>query len=262
MKSDWRERYKPWILRKTKFESVTHWWRENTKPYTLLELILKYRKTFLVLAGILGMGLACGVYQFFLDALENNNDILHSSLTILALGLPTFFILWLFRTWDVQRQIDKTEENTNNSTFFECARMLMEGKDLQKRVALERLAYLRRETGFNNKSIDILIQGTGAKKLSYADLRGLDLSGYNLSSSSLDNADLRDTILVDANLVGADLSGADLSGANLYGADLGSANLKDIKLSSATKYNDKTKIANKEIFDKAGMVPDVSDEQK
>ena len=81
------------------------------QTYTLLELTLKYRKISLVLAGTFGIVLACYVYQFFSNQVDINKTALHGSLTILALGLPTFFILWLFRTHDVQ-------ENINNSTFL------------------------------------------------------------------------------------------------------------------------------------------------
>ena len=131
-------------------------WLYGTK---IIQWFLKYRKTFLALASILGMVLAYGMYDFFSGERDLENNVLHSSLTILALGLPTFFMLWLFRTHDIQ-------ENINNSTFFECARMLTEEyptgdtlATLPPQIALKQLAYLRRKTNFNRERIDLLTQG-------------------------------------------------------------------------------------------------------
>ena len=172
-------------------------WLRRTR---IVQWPTKYRKTFLVLAGISGGVLAYGMYKFFPYTSNTDNPFLHSSLTILFLGLPTFFILWLFRTHDVKKQIDKTEENTNDSTFFECARMLIEatqqrGEQLEKKslltkIALEQLAYLKRETGFNKERIDLLTQGLNLRDLDlrYTDLRGLNLSRSNVTDTRFNNA--------------------------------------------------------------------------
>ena len=117
-----------------KIESIKSYWHNNIKPW-----ILENRIRSLVLAGLIGMLLAYSMHKFFPYIHDTSNPVLHSSLTILALGLLTFFVLWLFRTEDVQRQIDKTEENTNNSTFFECARMLVEAT--QQRGEIEKNLY-------------------------------------------------------------------------------------------------------------------------
>ena len=272
IKRYWHNNIKSWILRKTKFESIKCWWSKKCKPW-----ILKNRTYSLVLAGIFGTGLAYGMHKLFPYEHNISNPVLHSSLTILALGLPTFFVLWLFRTEDVQRQIDKTEENTNNSTFFECVKMLTNpqlseeeitpAQFRSKRIALEQLAYLRRETGFNKRRIDLLTSKFNLvnKDLSHADLRGLDLSKAKLSNSSLDDADLSDTNLSGANLsdanlrrtdfsftdfsfadlsftdlTDADLTDADLRGVNLIGTDLSNADLRGANLSNFTD-NDETK---------------------
>ena len=116
MQRYWHDSIKLWILRKTKFESRKRWWSEKCKPW-----ILQYRTYSLGWASLIGIIFAFVVYWIFC-ALKNY--VLHGSLTILALGLPAFFVLWLFRTNDVRRQIDKTEENTNNSTLFECVKIL------------------------------------------------------------------------------------------------------------------------------------------
>ena len=198
-----------------------------------------YRTFLLILAAFGGVGLAFCIYPVYIYDLINfyssTNNILHSSMTILALGLFIFYVLWVFRTHDVQEQIDKTEENTNNSTFFECARMLTEVKlaegepagydSLSKKTALEQLAYLRRETGFDKKRIDSLTRGLGlgGKNFNLARFNGLDLSKAYLSRAELNGADLTLAILNRAKLNGAELNGANLSGANLTEAILDGA---------------------------------------
>ena len=231
---------------------------------------VNHRRCSLLRAGILGVLFALVIYYF---SRELNNKTLQSSITILALGLPTFYILWKFRTHDVQRQIDKvqkqiakTEENTNNSTFFECARMLTEVKSaegkptkydsLSKKIALEQLVYLKIEIGFDKKRIDSLTRGLdlGGKNFNLARFSGLDLSkadlsGANLSGADLSRADLSEAklkfvadlsraklseaILIDAELSEANLTGAKLDGAELTGADLTRANLTGAELNGA-----------------------------
>ena len=195
---------------------------------------------------------------------------MRSSLTILALGLPTFFVLWLLRTHDVKKQIDKTEENTNNSTFFECVRMLTDPKQADektasgqfrlKRIALEQLAYLNRETEFNKERIKPLTQELNLKglDLSYADLGGLDnLDGLNLSRADLSDADLSNANLGGANLSGANLSNVNLSNADLSNADLSNANLSNANLSNADLSNADLSNANLSGLDLSGaLFPD------
>ena len=235
----------------------------------VIDQILNNRKISLLGAGFLGLILAFVIYDIATYCCLKP-EILKSSITILALGLPTFFILWLFRTHDVQEQLQKTEENTNNSTFFECARLLAaenldedkeedtgnisgtktaEAEDLDedkrtnriknslpKRIALEQLAYLKRETSFDKKKINLLT--------SYAQLSGIDLSSANLEQVTLMKADLRganlrNTILIKADLGGADLRGADLRGADLRNTILITAKLSEAKLDGAY-YNGET----------------------
>ena len=227
---------------KSKIESIKRYWHDNIESW-----ILKNRTYSLFRAGLIGIVLAISMYWgFFL--LENT--VLRGSLTILALGLPTFFILWLFRTEDVQRQIDKTEENTNNSTFFECARMLIEStqqeeevkeKSLSAKIALEQLAYLRKETGFDEKKIDTLTKRCDLEKknLNNALLSGLDLSGAKLNNAQLISTDLSNTDLFCSDLINTYLSYAKLNNTNLKYAKLNNANLKSTNLSDVV-YNDET----------------------
>ncbi len=240
----------------------------------VIKWILEYRKIFLILAGILGMVLASGVYNLFFDKLFSDNSVLHSSLTILALGLPTFFILWLFRTHDVQRQIDKTKENTNNSTLFECTRMLteatQEGEDKQKRyllakIALEQLAYLKRDPDLDKEReerIDLITQKIDLDRIH---LKGARLSGLNLSGARLVQADLNNAYLNGVKLTNAFLSGTNLNDADLSDADLRGADLRESIDNEKTKwkgaiYSTKTKFYktrlddSKASRDEAGMI--------
>ena len=221
---------------------------------------LKYRKLSLLGAGILGLGLATGVLILINKSSSNSCTVLYeivtfiktyevlvSSITILTLGLPTFFTLWLFRTHD-------THENINNSTFFECARLLAtkdpdEYKEenrikdsLPNKIALEQLVYLKRETSFDKKKIDLLTRNLslGNKEFNYAQLSGINLYSTDLKKAILFNADLRnadlrfaklrDAELITADLRFAKLSGADLSNAILRGADLRNTDLGNAKL--------------------------------
>ena len=248
-------------MMKKALKSIKHFWHAEWKPWLLECLRMKFfladvnhRRCSLLRAGILGAGLACIAYC--LTSISGLcNDILQSSITILALGLPTFYVLWKFRTHDVQRQIDKvqeqiakTEENTNNSTFFECARILTEEKSaegkstqhdsLSKKTALEQLAYIRK-TGFDEKRIDSLTKGLNLRdKIFYlARFNGLDLSIANLYGAKLIGANLRGAELNRANLTRAKLIGADLTGANLTNAELTGADLTGAKLNDADLAN-------------------------
>ena len=180
---------------------------ESIKPDWLIKLyrnkILRNRIISLFVTGYIGV--------LVMVALVEGSDVfgsLEENLILLALGLPTFFILWLFRTRDVH-------ENINNNTFFECARMLTEKyqdvdtlSTLPQTVALGQLAYLKRETGFNRKRIDRMTQGLNLKNLdlSYTDLGGLDLSRATLMLAKLNNTDLSNVNLTDADLKGAKLN--------------------------------------------------------
>ena len=217
---------------------------------------VNHRRCSLLRAGILGAGLACIAYCLT-SIFGLCNDILQSSITILTLGLPTFYVLWKFRTYDVQRQIDKvqkqiakTEEGTNNSTFFECARMLAEGepipenvkdynlikhKSLPTKTALEQLAYLKMKTDFDENRIDALTRGLNLIKKNFNSARfnGLDLSEAELNEADLSRADLTFANLTFANLTRADLTFANLTRANLTGATLPNATLNEADLTGA-----------------------------
>ena len=233
---------------------------------------VNHRRCSLLRAGILGAGLACIAYCL-ISISGLCNDILQSSITILFLGLPTFYVLWVFRTHDVQRQIDKTEENTNNSTFFEYERILEEEKSAPvisgsikdydelikyeyspEKTALEQLAYLRRETNFDKNRIDSLTRGRDLKgrNFNFARFSGLNLFEVDLTNGRLFKADLSGVNLTKAKLNGILLNGADLSGADLTKAVLG------VNLLVGTIYDDETKFSgtsfeNKEARDKASM---------
>ena len=239
------------VMLKTKYrEMVEKYLRTKCKSInqllshkTFRERILKHRECALIFFGVVGIVLALIIYSLtWLIGLgnDNGNKVLQSSLTILALGLPIFFTLWLFRTHDVQQQIDKTQENTNNSSFFECARMLIAEDSLSKKTALEQLAYLKNETELDEKRIDHLTQH-------------IDLSGKNLTDARLHNLDLSNTKLIQTDLTDANLEQVDLRGADLSEAILEKAILKGAIYNSKTIFKN-THFGNREARDKTRMI--------
>ena len=197
----------------------------------LQDCILKYRKSSLVVAGLLGLGLAILIY-YLTGYLKPKNQILQSSLTILALGLPTFFILWLFRTHDVQRQIDKTQgqidipqeqvhkaqeqiditqeqvhkaqeqiditqEGINNSSFLECARMLTTDVSSSTQTAKHQYVVALEQLAYLRNKTEF-----DKERIDYLtqniNLRGQNLTGARLNNLDLSKANLHDTILNDA----------------------------------------------------------------
>lgn len=228
-------------------------------------MITKYRKSSLLAAGLFGVGLAFVLFPLLIDTVSFIGDqfvsssqgyktTLRAHVTLLLLGLPIFFVLWLFRTYDVQRQIDKSQESIHNSSFFECARMLTDENDLAKKIALEQLAYLKEKSAFDEERIDFLTQGISligkdSTKVVFrhARLKGLNLSKASMCGISLTMADLREV-----NLSGADLSRADLSGADLRGARLEGTIWQDGL--GAAFYDTDTKFPNDFYPDTAGLV--------
>ena len=182
----------------------------------------------------------------------------------LILAAPTLAVLWVFRSHDARKQLEANKNNTNNSTFFECAKMLTEehpeGKISSKKIALEQLAYLKRETGFDEKRIDLLTQGCDLEEenLNRAQLDSIDLSKAKLNNTQLMSADLSNANLFFSYLINTYLSYANLTNANLKYAKLTNANLKGTNLSHIV-YNDKTNFGNTKFKDKkarddAGMI--------
>jgi len=208
--------------------------------------IVKDREISLLIAGILGVMLALLGYCLFAYCGLNGTP-LQANITLLFLGLPTFFVLWIFRTHDVQRQLDKTQESIDNSSFLECARMLLEDESSSKKTALSQLAYLKEQTEFNKSRIDFMtkrlyISSECSKQsklsdkqyeLSYARLYGLDLSEAKLFNVDLTGADLHGTILNNAELRKASLRKANLRGTSLQEADLWHAELQEADLRGA-----------------------------
>ena len=253
-------------MMKITLKSIKHRLHAEWKPWVLKHWRLMkktiFRTCFLFGTAILGVVLVYGVYHW-IGFPKLDNETLRSNITILLLGLPIFYALWVFRTHDVQKQIDKTEENTNNSTFFECARMLAEEKPEEEKskegepaeekpegskddsfmkrefsltkTALEQLAYLKKETGFDENRIDSLTRGLDlrGKNFNFAHFNGLDLSKAILNKAILNKAKLNGAELNEAKLNGAKLNRAELNEAELNEAELNEAELNKAKLNGA-----------------------------
>ena len=151
------------------------------------------------------------------------------------------------------------EESIDDSTFFECIRLLVsEEKKVSKKIALEQLLYLRRKNPSYKERIDSLTQGISLEgtTLDFAQLNEINLSnadfgeatlvGTRLIKANLTSARLAYACLIDTKLASADLTNAYLSSSNLTGADLEDANLTDAKLYRTDL--EKAKYYNKAIF--------------
>ncbi len=258
--------------------------------YALLVFALSYfdvrgllsmgsRILFLFIAALLGW-ISFSRSDVFLEALIKGE--IPEFIGYLILVFPTLAVLWVFRSHDAREQLEANKNNTDNNTFFECAKMLteehLEGKASSKKIALEQLAYLKRETGFDEKRIDALTKGCNLEKenLNRAYLGGIDLSMAKLNNTQLMRADLSNTNLFYSDLINTSLFYANLSNANLMyakltNADLRYTNLSDIAYNDETEwqgatYNDKTnfgktKFKDKKARDDAGMIYE-SNEQK
>ncbi len=102
-----------------------------------------------------GGGLAIACY-FTLDSwshLKSDLPQLFSSLVLLCLALPTTFLLWLFRTHDVKRQIEEAQENNklsrlnkNFNDFSNALKLFGEKDNLQANtIGLKLLMGIRQQ---------------------------------------------------------------------------------------------------------------------
>ena len=221
----------------------------------LRDFSVEYRIIYLFLAAVLGL-LLFGYTYYYLSTCtfslcKKFGDLTHNSLSLLVLGLPTFFVLWVFRTHDVQRQID-------NNTFFECTHLLASNeKKVSKKIALEQLVYLKQKNSIYQKRIDSLTRGISLEE---ATLNFAQLYDINLSGAILINAYLIGTNLRSANLTYAYLNGADLNYAYLHNANLTEAKLYGANLEKAEHYNTATFTG--AIYDKNTKFPPGFDPQK
>ena len=201
--------------------------------------IYKWRKSCLLAAALIGSA----SFYFFLRcwpelALHvgldgnsdngNSNSRIRTSLSLLFLGLPMAYFLWLFRTHD-------TLENINRPAFFDASKLLASKDTKEKEFGIRQLAHLRNEVGAHKDEIDAL---TKRLVLNNVMLTGINLKGFKLQG---------------ANLQGANLHGANLRGANLQEADLRGTNLQEADLRGA-KYDDQTQFPEGFNPRKAGMI--------
>ena len=200
-----------------------------TLPVEKQETYLENRKSSLLLFAFLGLVLFFIVY-FIMKFLFSNNvnelSTLQTYFLILILGLPTFFMLWLFRTHDAL-------ESINNSSLFFALQHLSEEKNVARKTAgLVQLMYLKNVKKVYKDQIKFATPGI---HLPGARLRGINLSGadleeVNLSEARLQTANLSKTYLQKANLSEARLQTANLSEAWLWEADLTGADLTETDL--------------------------------
>ena len=194
--------------------------------------IYKYRKTSLALSAGISILLFCLFLCFWPDIAcyigtdEDFNNRIKASLSLLCLGLPIAYLLWLFRTHD-------TLENLHRRSFFDALKLLTSEEGSAKGMGLKQILFLRSkvkgyESEIDNLTPNLNLKGAYLKK---AELQGVKLQGANLQEAKLQGADLRGAQLQEAelqkaNLQEAQLQEAELQWAQLYQADLQKANLQ------------------------------------
>ena len=184
------------------------------------------RVLWLLLSVCLGVFCATYIAPYFSYILFSHNPEIagiEKNFTLLILGLPTFFLLWIFRTLD-------TKESLNSNSFFGALNLIAGDKN-QKRYGLITLIDLKKKNVYKDKINSILqnmdVVGANFSKLN---LSNSDLSGVNFQESDLRGSKLQEADLQRANLVYADLQEANLQDADLQGVNLDYANLQDADL--------------------------------
>ena len=247
---------------------------------TVWSLKLGFRLGILVIAALLGLimtpflaqtieyvlnlincGMRFGETSTSDSCTERHFANIQNNLPLLAMSLPVLLLLWIFRTYDIRQQIEKTQKqieeatksremSTYNNLLAVAMNMLVSDKVEVRRKSLVQLALVRHESPELKNQIDIATQNLilyqeergefpeEVIKLSGAMLQNLNLKGAIMKKAQLLEADLRGANLVgadlrEANLMGADLRGAHLEGANLEGAHLEGAHLEDAILEGA-----------------------------
>lgn len=143
--------------------------------------ILKYRKISIIMSGCLGFLLAYWSKDILILSFLGEN------FKLLVLSLPTAFLLWFFRTYDVKEQITESRKTNNFNSFSNATKLFLEKDNIEANsLGLKLLMKQRNEK--NQDGIDLITQ--------YAYLRSAKLSGADLSNANLSNANL-----VNANLL-------------------------------------------------------------
>lgn len=241
----------------------------NCKGF-ILKWIYQNRNIFLfftVLIGIFIMYIllqfvTTGKIHFFISREDFIKDIASKDIkyylpTITFISsLPTLYLMWLFRTYDVRQQIQKAEENINLSKFQKAVEMIYtpDTKDSDSKVLNSYLQYrivglnillqFRKKNlffeemkeifiGMNLKEANLSTKELSNINFSNANFQGAYLPDANLKGANLPNANLQGAFLLNANLQGANLLNANLQGAFLYDADLQGANLQWANLQGA-----------------------------
>ena len=214
---------------------------------SIKNFIINHRIFSLIMSAILGVALSAWAYCYLPCLLPETEYRLKTSLIMLLLALPTVFLIWFFRTYDVREQIEKSRTNNQLNNFANALKLFVEKENIEANcIGLKLLLEIKHQELYE-KQINL---ATKFKNLQNANLSGADLHGADLR-----NAELQGAILVGADLRWADLRGvitgqvivgratslinAKLQEAKLQGADLQRAELQGAKLQKA-EYNDKT----------------------
>ncbi len=249
---------------KNSTEKEKGWWDKSGESHR------KYRKTFLVVYGLLGGFLAYSGYEYAYDKLIHDCNVekyarLLQNIAVVLLALPVSFYLWYLRNHDKQESLAEARKNNQeakqgnqfNSYSTALKLFLTEEKPKEatesaektnsqespkvkpkvkprgqtnREVGLILLMKLKNEQELYGEDINLV---TPYKDLTRAYLPYVDLRGANLTEARLYKADLQEANLTKAILERADLIEAKLQGADLIEAKLKGADLEGAKLDGA-----------------------------
>ena len=245
-------------------------WRLSSHD-TRAQMLIMVAKQWILAHRLIGAAFGIVFFCFLVIFFLGTDSRFTNSIALLALALPVFTLLWLFRTHDTREQINqaayfKGSDNLASNELLKTVigvRQLVELRKLTTEydrsmvIAFEKFFQLRQKSDQGEASdqakesgqsidytqidfSDIYLHGARLKK---ANLQALKLNGADLSSATLNGAELNNTRLESANLSGAFLNPMDfkasdspvanLSHAHLRGADLTSAKLIRAYLSHA-----------------------------
>ncbi len=96
--------------------------------------------------------------KFFCNLKEGQHPRLFTSLILLLLALPTTFLLWVFRTHDVAKQIEEAKINNQNNSFYNALKLFNEKDNLEVNAVGLKLLMEIRQQGIYVEQIDLITQ--------------------------------------------------------------------------------------------------------
>ncbi len=132
--------------------------KENCFKRKYLPCVLKHRFIALVIPTIVGIAIF-GLFAYFQILcylfLFLTNERIITNLLIVTLSVPTFLILWVFRTHDTKKQLNKAQENIKQQDFHDALNMLADDKLISQGIAMQRLIKISEKNPEYNDTIKL-----------------------------------------------------------------------------------------------------------